>query len=104
MVSKMKNQINDIKLTSSEVVSISRTDSYSQLINESFLVTSTFEVYIHNKDNVVSVVTRVFGLDILGSIHSRSYKIFSIRSTFLAFYSLSTGGCFLMGRMTHVIG
>lgn len=44
----------------------SRTDSYSRLINGSFLVTSTFKVCVHNKDKV-SIVTRVFGLDSLSS-------------------------------------
>lgn len=130
MVTKVKNQMNDTKLTSSEVASVTGTDAYSRLINESFLITSSFKVYrhnkhnvsivtrvlksfldtssfkvyIHNKDNVVSIVTRVFGHDSLSSVRSRSYKIFSNRSIFLAFYSLSIGGSFPMGRMPHVIG
>ena len=81
----------------------SRIDSYSWLINERFLITSTVKVYIHNKDNVVSIVTRVFGLGSPTSVCCRSYEIFSKRSTHLAFYSLSTGGSFPMERMPGVI-
>jgi hypothetical protein len=36
------------------MASIARTDSYSWLINKSFLFSSSFKVYMHNKDNVVS--------------------------------------------------
>lgn len=52
-VTKMKNQMNNRKHSSPEMASIARMVSYSRLINKSFLFTSSFKVYIHNKDNVV---------------------------------------------------
>jgi hypothetical protein len=98
------------KLSSPEMVSNSRTNPYSCIIYERFLVTSNFEVYIYiyNRSmtvySVVSIVTRLYGSNDSG-FNSRQEivnfpKTFHVPSLqFIEYWRL-----FPAGRMPESIG